>query len=120
VSSAIAIVDGDPPPSVALTRTASVTPADPVVRIGAESGGIDVDGVSVGDSAGASPGVSDGLGVLVVRAGSDAVSPSSSPQAASPPARARATTAAETAEAAGWDRVRAPERRGEVLMVLRR
>jgi hypothetical protein len=119
VSSAIAIVDGDPPPSVALTRTASVTPADPVVRIGAESGGIDVDGVSVGDSAGASPGVSDGLGVLV-RAGSDAVSPSSSPQAASPPARARATTAAETAEAAGWDRVRAPERRGEVLMVLRR
>jgi hypothetical protein len=114
----MAIVDGDPPPSVAWTRTASVTPADPVVRIGAESGGVDVDGVFVGDSAGVSPGVSDGLGVLVVAAGSVAVPASSSPQATRPPARA---SAARTAEA---DRVRAPGRRDEVLMevgmVLRR
>jgi hypothetical protein len=113
VSTAKAISETDPPPSVLLTTTASVTPADPVAGIDSPdaeplSGSGDSLGVGVVLGVGL-----DSLGAPVEAAGSDAVSsPPSSPQAVKVVASARPVTSAAR------DRVRARERtwrrRGEV------
>jgi hypothetical protein len=113
VSSAIARVDGEPPPSVALSSVASVTPAEPAASMVSwppepDSGAL----VSVGVSVVVSVGVSSaGLGVLEEAAGSLAVSsPPSEPQPVSPAPR---TTPAATRTP---NRVRAPERRRDVIV----
>jgi hypothetical protein len=107
-SSAKARVEAEPPPSVALSRVTSVTPADPVAGIvscapAPDSGG-ELDSVGVGDAD------SDGLDEV---AGSVAVS-----SVLSSPHAARVAASASPVTSAAVDR--RPERRQVEFMVVRR